>query len=271
MPSLLEKTAKAAARFIKGELGKVGSKDIEQKELNSLVSYVDKTAEQIIVKALRKLDLGAGFLTEEDVTEDSVEVHEYRWVIDPLDGTTNFLKGIPHFSVSIALEKNNIPILGVVEDIMQDQTYWAILNHGAFCDENKISTSKVTELSQSIVVTGFPYSKNYDRMATFHIVKFMLENCRGIRRLGSAALDLAYVASGKLEAYYESSLNRWDLSAGSLIVKEAGGVVSDFKAEQEHLESGNIIASNPHIYNEILPPIKTGLAQIYPAFIDDKE
>lgn len=248
--------AEKAASFISGELGKVSSNDIEEKDLNSLVSYVDKQAELMIVNHLKSLNLKAGFLTEEEVTINDESVEGYRWVIDPLDGTTNFLKGIPHFSVSIALELNGDPIIGVVVDVMRSKTYWAIKGEGAYCNDKSIKASSISEMTDVILVTGFPYSRDFNLDESLVLLKHWLTHCRAIRRLGSAALDLVYVASGKLDAYYESKLNRWDLSAGVLIVTEAGGVVCDYDGLDKHLESGNIVASGKTIFPQIIAPIK---------------
>ena len=249
--------AKAAGVFIKGELGKVTKKDIEEKEKNSLVSYVDKQAESIIVSALQKIPISASFITEEETVDQDVSNSGFRWVIDPLDGTTNFLKGIPQFSVSIALEKDGFPIIGVIEDVMLNDTYHAVKGKGAFCNNEKISVSSVTSLDQSVVVTGFPYTDNFNYEAAFKILKHFIINSRAIRRFGSAALDLAYVASGKFDAYYESTLNRWDLSAGALIVIEAGGFISDYNGNDGFLDHGNIIAANKDIH----PLIKNTINQ----------
>ncbi len=249
-----------AALFIKTNLDKVKKEDIEVKELNSLVSYVDKEAEKIIVKGLSSLGLNACFITEEDTVQNQNSDTALCWVIDPLDGTTNYLRSIPHFSISISLEFHGEPVIGVVEDVMLNDVYSAIKDNGAFLNGNKIVASKVDLLSESMIATGFPYKKNISYESKLEVMKYCLENCRAIRRFGSAALDLVYVASGKFDVYYESMLNRWDLSAGALIAQEAGALVSDFEGTSKHLESGNILAANSKLYPEIFKVINEHLA-----------
>jgi myo-inositol-1(or 4)-monophosphatase len=233
--------------FIQGEVDKVTSSDIITKDFNSLVSYVDTTAEQMLVAELSLLLPQAGYVTEENTTtQDTNEA--YTWIIDPLDGTTNFLKGIPHYSTSIALMFNGKIILGVVNDITQNTIYHAIAGHGAFANNRPIQVSKVENLAEAIIVTGFPYERTKDFEGNLAALTHFLRQSRGIRRLGSAALDLAYVASGKLEIYYESQLNIWDIAAGVLLVEEAGGLVSDIKGQANHLQEASVIVSNKYLH-----------------------
>jgi len=220
---ILIKLCQEVAVFIRTELDKVSAKDIEEKELNSLVTYVDKQAEAMIVSALKKATPEAGFITEEDTQDDRSQ--QLTWIIDPLDGTTNFLRKIPHFSISIALMENDTVTLGIVYEVMLDIAYTAI--------------------------KGIAYRKHINMEASFDILRFCVMNCRGVRRLGSAALDLAYVASGKIDIYYENSLNIWDIAAGILLVQEAGGTVSDFKGGNNYLNTGSIISSNATLHQDI--------------------
>jgi len=240
---------KEVGTFIKTELDKVSEADIEEKELNSLVSYVDKQAEQMIVTALAELTPGCGFITEEDTEDDRNKAQV--WIIDPLDGTTNFLRKIPHFSISIALMEDEELTVGIVYEVMLDIAYTAIKGQGAWQNDHPISVSKVDALDQAIVVTGFPYRRDYNMESAFTALRFCVNNCRGVRRLGSAALDLAYVASGKLDIYYENTLNIWDIAAGVLLVSEAGGKVSDYEGKQKFLNTGSIISSNGLLHSEI--------------------
>jgi len=247
--------AEETAVFITEHFGKVSEGQIEEKEENSLVSYVDQRAEEMIVEKLTALEVEAGFVTEEQTVANQQAELDYRWVIDPLDGTTNFLKGIPHFSVSIALEHHGSPILGVVQDVMLKDSYWAYKGGGAFLNDKAIAVSGLDELNKAIVVTGFPYRKKENLDQTIELFRFALSNCRGVRRLGSAALDMVFVAAGKVDCYYEGGLNRWDLSAGAIIAKEAGAMLSDFKAKEDYLHSGNILCANPSMHNIFLPKI----------------
>jgi len=241
------------AVFIRENLYKVTNSDIETKDENSLVSYVDKQAEQMIVSALRARTPDAGFITEEDTQNETNK--SKIWIIDPLDGTTNFLRKIPHFSTSIALMEDGVITLGIVYEIMLDNAYTAIKGQGAWLNDKPISVSNVSELSKAMVVTGFPYRKDINMAANFEILKYCVHNCRGIRRLGSAALDLAYVAAGNIDIYYENSINIWDIAAGVLLVEEAGGKISDYQGGQNHLQKGSVISSNSFLYDSITPII----------------
>ena len=248
--------ALSAAKFIKQELPMVQKEDIEEKALNSLVSYVDKEAEQLIVSKLRQVDIDASFITEEGTADYYDAESHFHWVIDPLDGTTNFLKGIPHFSTCISLEEKGVPVVGVVVNIMMDECFSAIKGQGARLNGKEISLLPVSGLDDAIIATGFPYANNYPLDKKLSAMQYWLLNSRGIRRMGSAALDLVNVAAGRLDAYYEGPLNRWDLSAGALIATEAGAAVCDFNGGNEFLTSGNIVASNPAIHQSVLEVIK---------------
>ncbi len=239
---------------IKEELGKVALERIEEKERHSLVSYVDKNAESQLVRKLGALIPDCGFITEED-TVDNIQ-QEYTWIIDPLDGTTNFLHGIPHFSCSVGLQHKEKMILGAVSNIMQDEIFHAIVGNGAYINGNKVSLNTESPLSEALVATGFPYSDNYDKDTFLEVIKTILTKARGMRRLGSAALDLCFVAGGRLGVYYETSLNPWDVAAGSLIVQEAGGKVVDFSGGDDYLNGKNIVACAPQHLDEILEIIQ---------------
>lgn len=244
----LTKLCIEVATFIKAELHEVSDTDIETKDMNSLVSYVDKEAEKMIVKSLSQLTPSAGFITEED-TEDRHD-KALTWIIDPLDGTTNFLQKIPHFSISIALMEAGEITLGIVYEIMLDNPYTAIKGEGAWEGTRKMSVSPTKEMLSAVVVTGFPYRRDINIDASLAVLKYCIIHCRGVRRLGSAALDLAYVAAGKIDIYYENALNIWDVAAGALLVQEAGGKISDYDGGTDYLE-GTIISSNGHLHNEI--------------------
>ncbi len=239
---------KSAGHFIREELGKVSNPDIEEKSLNSLVSYVDKTAEEKLVSGLRALLPEAGFLTEEGtVTQESKELN---WIIDPLDGTTNFLFQIPVFSVSVALQEEGELVLGIVYEINRDECFSSWKNGGAFLNERPIRVSSRGTIAEGLIATGFPY---YDYSKTpqyMEVLTTFMQSTRGIRRLGSAAVDLAYVACGRFDAFYEYSLHIWDVAAGILLVREAGGIVSDFQGRESYLSGDEILASSTQVYEE---------------------
>jgi len=235
--------SKDVADFIRKELYQITPDQIEEKDKNSLVSYVDKTAEEMIVKRLSKIVPEAGFITEEDTVDQSNE-STLVWIIDPLDGTTNFLHKIPHFGVSIALRKGYEIIIGVVYDVMREECFHACKGKGSYCNDQRISVSEISDVSKSMLATGFPYSNTYDKEPMINTLKHWLTEARGIRRFGAAAVDLCFVASGRIECYYENFLNIWDVAAGILIVEEAGGTVTDYFGSNSHLKGGHIVASN---------------------------
>ncbi|MCH2082236.1 MAG: inositol monophosphatase [Saprospiraceae bacterium] len=237
---------KNAGQFIREQLGNVKSGEIEVKALNSLVSYVDKSAEERLVKGLSKILPEAVFLTEEKTIE--AKEGSYRWIIDPLDGTTNFLHQLPVFSVSVALQYNNQLVVGIVFEINQDECFYAWQDGGAYLNGQRICVSSTQTLSNALIATGFPYY-DYDRMANYiDVLKYFMQHTRGIRRLGSAAVDLAYVACGRFDAFYEYSLNAWDIAAGTVIVREAGGQVADFQGQSNYLFGRELMASNNALF-----------------------
>jgi myo-inositol-1(or 4)-monophosphatase len=236
--------------FIRGEVGKVGDDKIQEKALHSLVSYVDRTAEELLVERLGKLLPGATFLTEEETVE--AEASSLQWIIDPLDGTTNFLHQLPVFSVSVALREDEDIVLGMVFEINRSEMFSAWRGGGAFLNGRPIRVSKTLELNDSLLATGFPYY-DFDGLPGYlDALEVFMQRTRGIRRFGSAATDLAYVACGRFDAFFEYSLNPWDVAAGALLVQEAGGHVSDFSGGNDYLFGQEIIASNLHVYNDVL-------------------
>jgi len=242
--------AREIGKFIHYQIDQVSANDIITKEHNSLVSYVDTTAEQRLVKALTQILPEAGFITEENTIEQAL-MQEMVWIIDPLDGTTNYLQRIPHYSTSIALQVNGEILLGVVSDISQDKIYHAIKGGGACCNGTKVKIASKEKISEAIIATGFPYNRDLDFDTSIEALVYFVKHARGMRRLGSAALDLVYVASGKLDAYYESNLNIWDVAAGNLIVEEAGGIVTDYNGGDTHLMGKSMIAANPNLHSQV--------------------
>ena len=241
--------ADEAAAFIHSQAGHVTADDVVTKSRNSLVSYVDQKAEEILVRGLGKIIPEAGFITEEGTVRQ--EKSSYTWIIDPLDGTTNFLQQIPVYSVSVALLHDNEIVLGIVADVEQKENYYAWKGGGAWCNGRRIFVSKRTNIQDAVVATGFPYAARDVLPQLTAIFDFFLKNARGIRRLGSAAIDLAYVACGRFDVYYETTLNAWDIAAGIILVEEAGGVVTDFEGKNGMLDSGRVIAAPLHIHDTV--------------------
>ena len=234
------KIARRTGEFIRHEGLKFDRSKIEEKGLNNLVSYVDMEAERMIVQTLKFTLPDAGFITEEGT--ETKRADRYNWVVDPLDGTTNFMHGLPPYSVSIALVENDEPVLGVVYIISSDECYHAIKGGGAFCDRKKIEVSKVTEFKDGLYITGMPYT-NFGKLDQYwKIFGHFMQKTHGIRRLGSAAADLAYVASGKSEGFFEHGLNSWDVAAGVLLILEAGGQITDYSGGDNYVFGRGIIA-----------------------------
>ncbi|MBX2877299.1 MAG: inositol monophosphatase [Saprospiraceae bacterium] len=252
LQELCEKSCKIvlkAGAFIASQVGEVAAAAIEEKDLNSLVSYVDKETEKLLIEGLSQLVPGAVFFTEEETV--ARQEGEWRWIIDPLDGTTNFLHQLPVFSVSVALQHQEETVIGIVYEVNRQECFYAWKNGGAWMNERPIQVSPTSTLSASLLATGFPYY-NYDYMQAYlEVLQFFMKNTRGLRRLGSAAVDLAYVACGRFEGFYEYSLNAWDVAAGVLLVKEAGGKVTDFKGGEDYLFGGTLISSNHKLHQDL--------------------
>ncbi|EMR03774.1 inositol monophosphatase family protein [Cesiribacter andamanensis] len=246
---------KETGLFIRREGRNFDRSKIEQKGLNDLVSYVDKQAEERLVSGLRQLLPGCGFIAEEGTAQAADE--EYKWVIDPLDGTTNFLHGLPPHAVSVGLLQGRELVLGVVYEVIGDELFWAQKGQGAYCNGQRISVSPIDKLSGGLMATGFPYY-DFGMMEVYlQILNEFMRSSHGLRRLGSAAVDLVYTAMGRFEGFYEYNLNAWDVAAGILIVQEAGGTVTDFKGGSDYLFGREIIATNGRVHAEVLEIIRS--------------
>jgi myo-inositol-1(or 4)-monophosphatase len=246
--------SKEVGGFIREQRKTFSPDKIEIKGLNDLVSYVDKTAEQKIVTALLEVLPQAGFITEEKTISTVGE--RYNWIIDPLDGTTNFIHGLPVYSVSIALQEYDELILGVVYEINQDECFYAWKGSPAYLNGNIIKTSDSPTINKSLLATGFPYYDFTRQEAYINLFTELMKSCHGLRRLGSAAVDLAYTACGRFDAFYEYNLNPWDVAAGIVIIKQAGGEVVNFKGGGEVLQTRELLATNGKITKEMLTAIQ---------------
>lgn len=244
--------AKEVGAYIQSQ--KIAVSDVETKSKNSLVTFVDKTAEQKLVKRLSELIPEAGFIAEEGTSTKVGEV--YNWIIDPLDGTTNFIHGVPCYCVSIGLTRNDKLVLGVIYEPNLDELFYSWEGSKAYLNGKEISVTSTLTLENSLIATGFPYYDYEKQDEYMNLFKDLMKNSRGLRRLGSAAVDLAYVACGRFDAFYEYSLHPWDVAAGSFIVQQAGGKVADFKGADDYLFGKEIITCNPHIYAELLEKVK---------------
>jgi myo-inositol-1(or 4)-monophosphatase len=230
------------SKFIASHAQEFDISRIETKGVNDLVSFVDREAEQRIVEQLRKILPESDFIAEENPDFKTKTNNELHWIIDPLDGTTNFLHGIPIFSISIGLMYHDKVVVGVVHEVNRDECFWAWEGGGAFCNGREIRVSPITRLSESLIATGFPY-RDFDQVPAYiDIVKSLMHTTHGLRRMGSAAVDLAYTAMGRFQAFFEYNLNPWDVAAGAFIVKEAGGTVSTFDGGSNYIFGKQIVA-----------------------------
>ena len=245
------KAAVCAGEYAKSNFGK--ALKISFKGRINIVTEVDKKSERMIVKLIRSKFPDHSILSEEMGQE--LTGSEYKWVIDPLDATTNYSHGFPFFCVSVALERQNEVILGAVYDPIRDELFFAEKNKGAFLNKKRISVSRIKDLSKSLLATGFSYRVREDRTNLRHFENFIASS-QAIRRAGSAALDLCYVACGRFDGFWEMGLFHWDMAAGSLIIEEAGGAISDFRGKNLSIYNGDILASNGRIHSQMIKVLK---------------
>ena len=242
--------SKNVGQMIRDEVDKLTESDVEYKGVHNLVTYVDKKSENILITELKKLLPEAGFIAEED--DKLARGERYNWIVDPLDGTTNFIHKIPLYSISIALNDGDETVLGVVYEINLKECFYAWKDGPAFLNGREIYVSQADVLDNSLIATGFPYS-DYSYLDVYLMLfKDLMQSSRGIRRLGSAAVDLVYVAAGRFDLFYEYGLNPWDVAAGALIVKQAGGHVTRFRGEAGFVFGKEIVASNGKVHDEFL-------------------
>ncbi|MGY3054391.1 myo-inositol-1(or 4)-monophosphatase [Pedobacter sp. UYEF25] len=239
--------------FIRKEALQFDLDKVEYKGLNDMVSYVDKAAEEKLVNNLDKLIPNAGFLTEEKTINRAGK--NFTWIIDPLDGTTNFIHGIPTYAVSVALYQDGEAVLGVVYELNRGEMFYAYKGGGAFLNKKEIRVSANPDLKSSLLATGFPYYE-FDKLPQYmQLLNEMMQKTHGLRRIGSAATDLVYVACGRFEAYFEFNIQAWDIAAGCFIVQQAGGEVLDFAGGNSFLEKRQVIATNRKITSELLEAV----------------
>jgi len=242
--------ATEAGSFIYGRINSIAPGDIETKGRHNFVTEVDKAAEEMIIERLKDLVPGAGFIAEEGTVTERGAV--YNWVIDPLDGTTNFIHGAPPVAVSIALIEHNTPVVGVVYEIWLKEAFYAWKDSKAYLNGKEIRVSKAAAIKDSLIATGFPYH-NFDRISQYmETIDYFFNNTHGVRRLGSAATDLAYVACGRYDGFYEYNLSPWDVAAGALIVLQAGGRITDFKGGDNYLFGREVVSGNALMFDSFL-------------------
>lgn len=258
MHPVLNIAVKAARRA--GQIINRASNDLEKlqivtKQQSDYVTEVDRAAEAAIIETLREAYPNYGILAEESGLSGTTDA-EFQWIIDPLDGTTNFIHGLPQYAISIALAQNGQVTQGVIYDPNRNELFTASKGRGAFLNDRRIRVSKRTRLGESLIGTGFPY-RSFDHVdAYLGIFKELTQSTAGIRRPGAASLDLAYVACGRLDGFWEFGLSPWDMAAGTLMIAEAGGLVSDLAGESTYLESGNVVAGTPKVFTSLLQVVQ---------------
>jgi myo-inositol-1(or 4)-monophosphatase len=250
---------KQAGEFIRKEGEAFSAQSVEVKGLHNFVSYVDKGAEELIIGRLQEILPEAGFIAEEGTC--TIRGDRFNWVIDPLDGTTNFIHGLPPHSVSIGLLENNCPVLGVVYEVSLDECFYAWKESPAYLNGKEIHVSDRTKVQDALVATGFPYCDYHLMRSYIDCLEHFLHHSHGVRRLGSAAVDLAYVACGRFEAFYEYGLNPWDVVGGAFILQQAGGRLSDFSGGNNYIFGKELVATNGAIFDEFLQVIQKFLIQ----------
>ncbi|MUI11835.1 inositol monophosphatase [Massilia dura] len=247
------KAARRAAAVINRASFDLDRVSIAEKQHNDFVTDVDQAAEQAVIEVLQKAYPSHAFLGEESGTTGNVnDESEFVWVIDPLDGTTNFMHGFPQYAVSIALQQRGVITLGVVYDPVRNELFTAEKGAGAYLNDKRIRVRKLDRIAGALLGTGY---KNGSGKALDEYLKMygiMAERCHGVRRAGSAALDLAYVASGRLDGYYEKNLQPWDIAAGTLLVTEAGGIAGEFNGESKYMQTGHVIAGSPRVFGQMV-------------------
>ena len=247
--------AQRAGRGLIRDFGEVEQLQVSRKGPADFVSAADRRAEAKLRQELTKARPNYGLLMEESGAIEGSDISN-RWIVDPLDGTTNFLHGLPYFCVSIALERDRQIYAGVIYDPLRDELFWAERGIGAFVNSKRLRVSGRERLSDSVLATGFPFKGKEDHAA--HVTDFEAFMARsvGIRRFGAAALDLAYVAAGRFDGFWERNLSIWDIAAGTAIVREAGGIVTDLGGAEDPIESGNVLAAGAPVHERMLAVLK---------------
>jgi myo-inositol-1(or 4)-monophosphatase len=243
------KAARRAGNIISRASRNLDVVAVREKAANDFVSEIDREAERAIISTLHEAYPGHAILAEESGASGS---SEYQWVIDPLDGTTNFLHGFPQYCVSIALEHRGIVTQAVIYDPVRNDLFTASRGRGAFLNDTRIRVSKRNHLKAGLIGTGFPFKELAHLDAYMAMLRDVMKGSAGVRRAGSAALDLAFVAAGRLDGFWELGLAPWDMAAGSLLIAEAGGLVGDLEGNEGWMQSGNIVAGTPKVFGELL-------------------
>ncbi len=240
--------------FLNKERQHFQSDKIEVKGKSDYVTYLDKASEERLVKGLSTLLPEAGFIAEEGTSDKKGEV--YNWIIDPIDGTTNFIHGLTPHAISVALMHDKTLVMGIVHEISHGETFYAWEGSKAYRNGEEVSVTDKAKHQEALVATGLPFTNFSQRDNFMNTLSFFMENTQGIRRMGSAAIDLAYVACGRFEAFWEYGLHPWDIAAGAFLIQQAGGQLCDFNGDDDYLFSGNVVAANSNYFKTFSEVVK---------------
>ena len=263
MLNIAVRAARQAGDIIIRSAESIDTLKITIKSQNDFVTEIDKRAEEEIINTLLTAYPEHGILAEESgyTNKDA----EYLWIIDPLDGTTNYMHGFPHYAISIALKKGNIIEQAVIYDPVRQDLFTATRGKGATLNNRRLRVSRQRKLEGAFLGTGFPFKNNANIEPYLDIFRDIFSSTSGVRRAGAASLDLAYVAAGKLDGFFEIGLKPWDLAAGLLLIQEAGGVVTDFTNDHEYFKSGNVVCANPNMHRVLLEKIALHVTKVNPS------
>ena len=250
--NVMKRAADKAARGLKRDFGEVENLQVSKKGPADFVSTADLKAERTLHEELKRARPRFGFLMEESGASDGAGGTSQRWIVDPLDGTTNFLHGLPHFAISIALEDRGEVIAGVIYDPIKDEMFWAEKGVGAFLNDRRLRVSSRRRLEESVLATGIPFVGFGDRTKFIRELDRVMQETAGVRRWGAASLDLAYVAAGRFDGFWERELKPWDIAAGLIILREAGGYVSTIEGGPIQLDSASILVSNDYLHARLV-------------------
>ncbi|HID38038.1 MAG TPA: inositol monophosphatase [Calditrichaeota bacterium] len=262
MITVAKSAAQAAGKILIENYGKLSPHAIRQKAANDFISFVDEQSEDKIISIIKETYPAHSFLAEESGLQQHSDT--YQWIIDPLDGTTNYIHQIPVFAVSIGLKLKDELILGVIYNPVSNEMFWAEKGKGAFLNDSPIQVTNKDDISRCLIATGFPFKAKQHLPAYLEAFAEIFLSCRGMRRMGAAAIDLAYVAAGRFDGFWEFGLSPWDVAAGAVIIREAGGMVSDFWNKPFFLHNNYIVASNGNIHKDLLYKIQ----KAFPFYID---
>jgi myo-inositol-1(or 4)-monophosphatase len=253
--NVMVKAARRAGRSLKHDLGEIEHLQVSLKGPANFVSLADKRAEEMLYSDLAKARPGYGFIGEEGGMREGAD-NTHTWIVDPLDGTTNFLHGIPQFAIAIALAREGTVIAGVIYNPANDELYIAERGKGAFLNDQRLRVAGRRELSECVIACGLPHIGRGDHELALREMAALQNKIAGFRRFGAAALDMAFVAAGRLDGFWERNLSPWDIAAGQIVVREAGGIVSGIEGHDDALRSGNVVCGNEYVHAELVKILK---------------